>query len=415
LLILSGTACMAQPYPDWLITYADTALPGDGYGTAGFAFRDFDRDGDLDITVSRRTGGGEVFFYRNDSMQWSRHFIGIADLDQLGAADADVDRDGWPDLIMGRYWFQNPAESTTNNPGQWTRHSYNGGLVAENHDVIVADLDLDGLPEIIAYSQRDSGGTIRIYSTADPYNWEYTDITRTANKTAMHIDGSNGLHGGFAPAGTGDLNGDRYPDVIMPTGWYQNPGNFNSMWVFHPWPFEIGRVPNLYGLSIRSWVTDLDGDHDNDWVYTDCDVEFSGAYWVENLNQGSQWIRHSLPMPGAVSGSLHSLVIADFNHDGLPDVFSGEQEDNDRGMKPAGLRERGIIWYGRQDSSRLSFTPVVIHADNPGWHDTLAGDVDSDGDIDLATKVWHKDGKHYHLTLWINRYFDSQTLPGPIK
>ena len=70
-------------------------------------------------------------------------------------------------------------------------------------------------------------------------------------------------------------------------------------------------------------------------------------------------------------------------------------------MKPDNLKERGVIWKN-DGRSTPQFTPMVIQIDNPGWHDTALGDVDGDGDIDMVTKVWNKDGETYHADYWRN-------------
>ncbi|MBN1481511.1 hypothetical protein EH223_04030 [candidate division KSB1 bacterium] len=70
-------------------------------------------------------------------------------------------------------------------------------------------------------------------------------------------------------------------------------------------------------------------------------------------------------------------------------------------MKPTGLKEHGVIWYN-DGAAQPTFIPVVLHIDNPGWHDTALGDVDADGDIDMVTKVWNKDGENYHADFWRN-------------
>lgn len=380
-------------------------LPGPSeYGTGAFTLADFDQDGDLDITISRRTDAAKCNWYENQSGVWIKHLVGITDPEQLGAASTDINGDGFPDLVLGRMWFENPGNLAKFPDSPWIKHLYTGGLQRENHDIVIADLSNDGSPDVLCYAQRDQGGTLRWYDTSDPAAWKYYDV-------AIHVDqtirdsrvSSNGVHGGFAPGGTGDLDNDHYADIVMPIGWYKNPGRDPTQpWVLIPWPFQIGITPNPYGLSTRSWICDLDSDGDKDIVLTDCDVQGSQGYWIENVDFGKGFRLHLLPSPGEPTGSFHSLAAADFDQDGDLDIFSGEQEDPNPGMKTKGLKERGFFWENVGDAKHPKFKVNIIHVDNPGWHEVQRGDVDGDGDIDMVSKIWNKDGKMYHADYWEN-------------
>jgi hypothetical protein len=329
----------------------------------------------------------------------------------------DVNRDGRKDLIMGTTWLENPGHLLEDPGQQWIKHNYNGAMSeAENHDIGFADINNDGIQDIVAYSQgyNNGAGILRWYDTANPYDWEYYDIDNLINKREKPA-WNNGVHAGFAPAGIGDLNNDNWCDIVMPQGWYENPKSLvRGRWILHRWTeygFNIGIARTPYGTSIRSWICDLDQDGNNDIVYTDCDTENSKAFLIYNINGAKDFKLEALPFPDGPSGSLHSLAVADIEGDGDPDIFSGEQEDPDEGMKPEGLRERGFLWVNKGSVKKPLFDCQIINTDNPGWHDTILRDLDGDGDIDLITKVWNADegidgnpDRKWHISYWRNNF-----------
>lgn len=385
--------------------YIAHPLPGESWGTGAFTLADFDKDGDLDITISRRTTSMVYWYEFKGTDQWIQHIIGPSDGRQLGGLTTDVNEDGFNDLVMGRIWFKNPGMLAENPDVPWHRYQYAGGLETENHDIGTADFDLDGRKEIISYSQDANNGTLRLYNTTNQADWSYLDISTQVNSLVSDRD-KKGIHAGFAPNGVGDLDGDDDPDIVMPTGWFENPANGGTRWRHNAWPFQVGNYPNSYGTSIRSWVIDLNNDGLNDVIYSDTDVKNSNVYLIMNSGDNT-FSRQQLPSPSDSTGSFHSLAVADFDNDGDSDIFVGEQEDTNPLMKPdGGLKERGILYENISNDRKMQFRPVIIHTDNPGWHDTRAGDVDGDGDIDLVTKVWNKDGEHYHADFWENKLID---------
>lgn len=380
----------SQQYPAFTHFYIDQVLPGSSWGTSGPILADFDHDGDLDAAVSRRVTGEAYWYQRINDSIWIPHVMGNAD-GELGCTGIDMDGDGWTDAVFETEWFKNPGNLNKNPDGRWERFIYKGG----GHDIVSCNLMGKRKDWLVIYD----GNKLSAY---DPSN--------KMKETVISYGYDD--HGGIAPHGFGDIDGDSLTDLVIPGYWFKNTGDAVT-WLKNSWPYTP--VPDAsYGRSIRAWVADINHDGKNDIVYSNCDTGFSHVYWVENRDNGTTWVSHQLDdpptRPGDVegTGSFHSLGVADFNNDGFLDIFAGEQEDPDlmwgslKPMKPKGLKERGVIWYNN-GKKKPGFTQFIIHVDNPGWHDAQIADVDSDGDLDIVSKVWNADdAKIYHLDYWRN-------------
>jgi len=395
--------------------YVEIPLEPSSYGTGGFSVIDYDHDGDMDITIQRHKTG-KVYWYQNQgSGKWIKYEIANGIFNQLGSSTFDVNRDGEQDLVMGGYWLQNPGNLSGKPDQRWIKHQYEGGMTGkENHDIVAADINNDGITDVVAYSQKfnDLSGVMRWYDTSDPFQWKYFNIDTDINKREKPA-WNNGIHAGFAPNGIGDLNNDGRCDIVMPSGWYENPEDpEKGEWKLHRWSaygLKIGLPTTPYGTSLRSWICDLNNDGNNDIVITDCDAQDSKAYIIMNYRKGKKFKLSPLPFPEGNSGSLHSLCVGDVDNDGDQDIFSGEQEDPDNMMKPKGLAERGFLWINTGTIKKPRFIYQIINTDNPGWHDTVLTDVDGDGDKDLMTKVWNADegtdghpDREWHISFWRN-------------
>ncbi|MBN1770761.1 MAG: carbohydrate-binding protein, partial [Deltaproteobacteria bacterium] len=270
------------------------------------------------------------------------------------------------------FWFRNPQTPATT---AWTRHQYSAEDV-EGHDVVLADLSGDTVPDIV-----------QMYDASSLFHWYERPADPTAPWTP-HLIWAEGIHAGFGPQGIGDLDGDGDNDVFRADIWLENLDGDGLRWAEHPVPF--GDRVGPWGRGARSVVVDLDGDGDNDVVATECDMVFTHAAVLYNdAGDGSVWRRVDLPLtdPG-LRNSLHSLQVADFDIDGDLDIFTVEQEDMRDVAEAAGEVLPAPRWFIWENDGAGGWTEHVIFDGNLGGHEAVAGDVDGDGDLDLASKVW---------------------------
>lgn len=357
--------------------YITRDTPGDvrwGYGTPALA--DFDNDGDLDFAFGVRGDSIYWFEYRGPE-QWVRHTLAALPLEStLGAASTDVDGDGWTDVVIGGYWFQNPQNPTA---AQFVAHQYDPDAQSI-HDVVVADLDGDGKSDVVVTGE---GFGCYWYSIPDGADrdapWSRFLITDDV------LVENDQIHGGISPHGVADLDNDGDNDVVMPDRWYENGGD-GLTWVRHWLPHG---KRGMYGISSRSWVVDIDQDGDNDIVSADCDQKNSSVAVLENNGASPpNFTAHYLPKSAyGTRGSFHSLAVADFDGDGDDDIFAGEQEDPD--IAPVDAPPRAYVWENVNLRERR-FVEHIVFDMRLGVHDVLIGDVDRDGDIDIVSKIWNR-------------------------
>lgn len=357
-----------------------------GGGWFGLAFDDINRDGFSDIISGK-------WFYRNPggdmTGRWDRIEI---DSGVDGLLALDVDGDTFGDVIGLKPNRQIWYEATDEEGNHWQAKEF-GDLPAANHGTSIqgytmAQIDPGGRPELVMNT-----GAIYVFSIPeDPEQlpWPYVEVapeksTNGEGIAAGDIDGDGDID---LMAVMGEA-GEKDPRHV---GWWENPGDGQSSWVRHVIGEAIERPD-------RVELADMNGDQRMDAVWTEelypgLEPE-ARLYWFEapaDPKQG-EWTRHTIVQ----QYTMNNLDVADMDRDGDMDIITGEHKGP--------LRVQ--VW---ENHGNGVFSPHEVGRGKESHLGTRSVDLDGDGDLDVVSLGW-VDYQSIHL--WRNDALKNAD-PAPI-
>jgi hypothetical protein len=326
-----------------------------------------------------------------------------------------------PDPKATGITFTNTLTSTDNLSILDYLYFYNGGGVS------IGDINNDGLPDIFF-----TGNQVKNKLYLNKGNLKFEDISSAAG-----IEGNSSWNTGVTMA---DVNGDGLLDIYVCAVVGINGFNgFNELYINNG-DNTFTESASQYGLDFDSYSSnatffdyDLDGDLDlyllNHAVHTQnsfgrFDLRFERRYETGDKllrNDDGQFVDVSeeAGIYGGVNGYGLGLAIADFNQDGYPDIYVGNDfhEDdyyylnNGDGTFTESLKK----YFGH--TSRFSMGNDVGDINNDGRPDFLSLDMlpedevalkSSEGDDNIQTQKLRVERYGYHYQFTRNMLFVNQ-------
>jgi hypothetical protein len=145
------------------LTWTKRLIAGMLWGTQMVDAVDLDQDGDLDVLGSSTlTSIGnlndDVYWFENvngDGLTWTQRAIDASFPDAIESDAADIDGDGDPDVACVSYgthemaWWENDGDGGLT----WTKHTISSFTTVDNA-ISLVDLDDDGDPDVVAAGQN---------------------------------------------------------------------------------------------------------------------------------------------------------------------------------------------------------------------------------------------------------------------
>lgn len=364
-------------------------LIADKYGyTFGVAAHDLDGDGDLDLTNvdirGKNPSAASMLWFENDGKgSFQRHVIhenenGWLERHSVG----DINGDGRPDVavVSNRdghlLWFANREQPAA---GFWKRFVISTNCKGA-YDVVLADFDGDG--DLDAGAASYVGNTVAWYENPGATGWdrEWTrrviDDTLTENRTLrlgdFNRDGKVDLLAASAGVSyTAAADGAEPAQHGASVVWFENSGRPAD----GGWTRHV--IDNRSRAPIHGHPVDFDGDGDLDVVMAfgmrpeHVPEAKHEVAWYENLGKPEEPSGWRRHVVGPLPCAFETVAV-DLDGDGDRDLAATAWSKGDR-----------VVWFENSGDPRSKWTMHVLKEKWYAANQVIAADLDGDGRPDL--------------------------------
>lgn len=329
-----------------------------GYASGSMVGGQFIPGGYAEVVISSADSVGPVNFYAYNGSSWNETTL-IASADHgHSLGQGDIDGDGYLDIFVAEMGSPGAGANCKawicwgDGAGSFEVETISTGT--GNHMSRLGDLDGDGDLDIVMKPYSYDAPRVDVYlnnRTEPPVHeideWE-THLIDDLPSRAIFV-------------GAADLDGDTLPDLVAGGYWWRNPGALDGEWQRS----SIGSPLNNYAAQ-----GDLDGDGDVDLIGTQGVGSASNHRFAWAENTGGEFTVREL---GGAGGDFLQGVALIHTSDGQRRLFLSWHAGGD-GLHSISIPEDPVneTWFA-------NYVNLLTEEE-----DLSAGDIDNDGDTDLA-------------------------------